>query len=73
MNISPASQGLYGIQLGMQGVQKAATDVVNSKGEHYQLTEAMVSLKAQATTVEAASKMVKASDEMMGSVLDVIA
>lgn len=73
MNVSPASQGLLGIQRGMQGMQKAAEEIASTKGEHAQLTEAMVNLKAQANLVEAATKVVKTSDDMLGSVLDIMA
>lgn len=73
MNISPLNQGLFALHRGLQGMQKSADAVVSSKGEYAQMVEAMVSLKTQAHNVEAATKVVKTSDNMLGSVLDVLA
>lgn len=73
MNISPMSSAMLGIHRGMQGMQKAAEEMASTKGEQAQLTEAMVGLKMQANLVEASAKVVRTSDDMLGSVLDIIA
>lgn len=82
--MSPITQsGLIGIQKGMQGMQKAAGEIASAKHFNLQnpeesasgktLVESIVEMKASSHQVQASAKVVKAADEMIGSILDVLA
>jgi hypothetical protein len=73
MNMPPIDQAMLGIQRGLQGVNKAATQVAAGTLDQTALLEAMISLKAQATVVSASAQVVRTSNDMLGAVLDILA
>ena len=69
------SNGLNGIRTGLDGMQKtagqiASKDAMESAGTH-DLAESMVDLKVYKNQVGASAQLVKAIDQMLGTLLDI--
>jgi flagellar hook protein FlgE len=69
------SNGLNGIRVGLDGMQKTASqiaskDAMESNGPH-ELAESMVDLKIHRNQVGASAQVVKAFDQMLGTLLDI--
>ena len=67
--------GVSGIQTGLKGAQKAASDIVNigaaGEGDALQdLSTAVVDLKTSELQVKASAQVVKVADEILGTLLD---
>lgn len=67
--------GLTGIRNGLDGLQKTASQIASKEamqGENPQsLAELMVDLKVNQNQVSASAQVVKANDEMLGTLLDI--
>ncbi len=67
-------QALLGIQRGMQGARENAAKIASAdaftNGDPSSVVEPLVGLKANEIQVEASAKVLKAVDEMIGSLLD---
>jgi len=71
--------GLQGIKQGVQGAERAASQIAHagqpltdSDGDNVgNLAEPIVDLKLYETSVEASAKVVKVADEMIGMLLDI--
>ncbi|MFT6123480.1 MAG: hypothetical protein ACJASG_002014 [Oleiphilaceae bacterium] len=79
MNISSIQQtGLEGIQRGLQGIEKSASEIVradltdNAAG-FASFVEPIVDLKLYERSIEASAKVVKVADEVLGTLLDTMA
>ena len=75
MNSTPIGQtGLQGLRDGLERAQAAASRVVASAagGDAGQLTEAIVELQAAKLQTEASAKLVRAADDTLGTLLDVL-
>ena len=71
-SISAFQSGIAGIQSGMYGAAQSSAKLASADpGSNEQLTKALVELDANARQVEASAKVVKASNEMVGSILDI--
>ena len=71
--ISAFQSGLSGIQTGMQSLNRnaaqiASTDRLQSAGD---LTEPLVNLLSDEQQVKASSKVIEASNSMIGTILDI--
>lgn len=71
--ISAFQSGVSGIQSGMQSLNKnaakiASTNTIQSAGD---FTEPLVNMMNDKLQVQASSKVVKASSDMLGSILDI--
>ena len=69
------SNGLNGIRVGLDGMQKTASqiaskDAMESNAPH-ELAEYMVDLKIYTNQVGASAQVVKAIDQMLGTLLDI--
>lgn len=79
MNVNSAlNTGLQGIQKGMEGVEKAAAQIVRggvdgAAGSNANLIEPIVELKLYERSVEASAQIVKTADEVLGTLLDTMA
>ena len=66
---------LTGIHNGMNGLQKNASEIASKstmEGENTKpLMESLVELKANVQQVEASTKVLQVSDEMVGTLLDI--
>ncbi|AHF03124.1 hypothetical protein MARPU_03950 [Marichromatium purpuratum 984] len=76
--ISGINQGLQGIRVGTEGVRRNAAEIasaetLNGQGSTRELTEPLVEQTQNLRQVEASSKVVAAGDEMIGSLIDVMA
>lgn len=74
---SVAAVGLLGVQKGMQGAASSASVIANanqgSSTDMRSMTEALVTLKQQEQQIEASAKTIKAADDMIGTIIDVLA
>ncbi|MFT7413548.1 MAG: hypothetical protein ACI9FO_000196 [Methylophagaceae bacterium] len=71
MNTIPAFQSaLTGIQTGMQSLNQNATKIANTDAGG-DLTEPLVNMMSDKLQVEASSKVIEASNAMLGSILDI--
>jgi len=79
MAISSVLQtGLQGIQTGLNGLQKSAQTIATAPTQANsastdQMVEALVDLKLYEHEVKGSARVVRAADEMMGSLLDTFA
>ncbi len=79
MNVnSVLNTGLQGIQSGMEGVQKAASQIVRGgqdgpAGSNTDIVEPIIELKLYERSVEASAQVVKTADEVLGTLLDTMA
>ncbi|KZY38144.1 MULTISPECIES: flagellar basal body rod C-terminal domain-containing protein [unclassified Oleiphilus] len=80
MNVNTVLQtGIQGLQQGQEGMQKAATEIVNastvsnSEGSSSSVIEPIVDLKLYERSVEASAQVVKTADEVLGTLLDTLA
>lgn len=79
MSLSPLlSSGLQGFHSATQGMQGAAQKIVHAgvevKGsEPVSVEESVVDLKVYQRSAEASAKVVKTADEVLGTLLDVLA
>jgi len=69
------SSGLNGIRVGLDGMQKTASeiaskDAMDSNGPH-ELAESMVDIEIYRNQVGASAQVVKAFDQMIGTLLDI--
>jgi len=65
--------GLQGLRDSLERAQAAATRVASAGGDPAQLTEAIVDLQAAKLQAGAAAKVVRAADDTLGTLLDVLA
>lgn len=67
--------GLTGIRNGLDGLQKTASQIASKEtmaGDNPQnLAELMVELKMNQNQVSASAQVVKANDEMLGTLIDI--
>jgi flagellar hook-associated protein FlgK len=76
MAIDAMSSGMAGIHRGMQGLQKNAQEIVSATTNREgpgSLEKPAVEMLSNQQQVEASSKVVKAQDDMLGSLLDEMA
>ena len=76
MSSTPIGQtGLQGLREGLERAQAAASRVVTSAalGDAGQLTGAIVELQAAKRQAEASAQVVRAADDTLGTLLDVMA
>ena len=76
MSSTPIGQtGLQGLRESLERAQAAASRVVTSAalGDAGQLTDAIVELQAAKRQTEASAKVVRAADDTLGTLLDVMA
>jgi len=67
----PAFQSaLTGIQTGMQSLNQNATKIANAQSTG-DLTEPLVNMISDKLQVQASSKVIEASNAMLGSILDI--
>jgi len=69
------SNGLNGIRVGLDGIQKTASqiaskDAMQADGSH-DLAKSMVDLKVYTYQVGASAQVVKATEQMLGILLDI--
>jgi len=72
-SISAFQSGLAGIETGINGANKNAVDIARSNDDSstQSLTTSLVELNANTQQVEASSKVIKASSDMLGTLLDI--
>ena len=71
MSIPALQTGIAGINNGLDGMRRNATEIARAtSGDGTDSTRALVDLRADQRQVEASVKVVKAADEMLGSLLD---
>ena len=75
---SVLQSGLHGIQAGLNGLQKSAQTIATATTDTGPATtkdmaEAVVELRLYEQGVKGSARVVKAADEMMGSLLDTFA
>jgi flagellar hook protein FlgE len=72
-SISALQSGLYGINNGIQRLNKDAADIASATKpqSNTDLTSSLVNLNADQRQVEASTKVIKAQDEMLGTLLDI--
>jgi len=67
--------GLTGIRIGLDGIQKTASQIASKDAMQadspYDLAESMVDLKVYKHQVGASVQVVKAIDQMLGTLLDI--
>lgn len=67
--------GLTGIHNGLEGIQKTANKIASKDAMEatnpHDLAKSMVDLKVYKHQVEASAQVVKATDEMLGTLLDI--
>lgn len=67
--------GLTGIRSGIDGMQKAASQIANKDsmtvGSSHDLATSLVELKVRQLQVSASAQVVKAADDMIGTLLDI--
>lgn len=72
MHIPALPTGIAGINNGLDGLRRHATAIARAAdGDATDTPRALVDLRADQRQVEASVKVVKAADEMLGSLLDV--
>ena len=66
---------LAGIRSGLSGLQKAASEIASTEtmtqGNPKDLAKSLVDLKVYELQVKASAQVVKAADEMLGTLLDI--
>lgn len=66
--------GVSGMRKGLEGIEKAAGEIASADSledtSTSSLAESLVDLKASENQVDASAKVVKAVDEMIGTLLD---
>ncbi|MFT7372390.1 MAG: hypothetical protein ACI9T9_001072 [Oleiphilaceae bacterium] len=78
MNVSSIQQtGLEGIQRGLQGIEKSASEIVkagvtNNGAGSASFIEPIADLKLYERSIEASAKVVQVADEVLGSLLDTV-
>lgn len=74
---SVSALGLLGVQKGLQGAKASAAQIAGatqaSTGDANTMTGALVALKQHELQIAAAAETIKAADEMIGSLIDVLA
>lgn len=74
---SVAALGLLGVQKGLQGASNSAATIASAdqaaSTDMGSMTEALVALKQQEQQVAASAKTIKAADDMIGTLIDVLA
>lgn len=72
--IGSGQAGIQGLRDGLERAQAAASRVVASaaRGDTNQLTGAIVDLQAAKLQAEASAKVVRAADDTLGTLLDVL-
>jgi flagellar hook protein FlgE len=67
--------GLTGIRKGLDGIQKTASQIASKEtmegDSPHDLAESMVNLKVNKNQVSASAQVVKATDQMLGTLLDI--
>ena len=67
--------GLTGIRNGLDGIQKTASQIASKDtmegGNSHELAESLVELKVYNHQVSASAQVVKATDQMLGTLLDI--
>lgn len=74
---SVASLGLLGMQKGMQGARAAAADIASpaqaGASSPTDVAAALIALKQSEQQVAASAKVISSANEMIGSLIDVLA
>ncbi len=70
MNIPALQTGIAGINTGLDGMRRNATEIASGKTSPADTARALVDLHANQHQAEASVKVVRAADEMLGSLLD---
>lgn len=74
---SVASLGLLGVQKGVQGARAAATDIASAEqstaSSPTDVAASLIALKQSELQVAASSKTIRSANEMIGSLIDVLA
>jgi len=78
MNINTTIQtGLQGVQQGIDGVDRAATDIVRTgtvdSVEGGEVVEPIIELRLYERSVQASAQVVRTADEVLGTLLDTLA
>ncbi|NOY62711.1 MAG: hypothetical protein GXP10_06065 [Gammaproteobacteria bacterium] len=72
---SAAQQGMQGVQRALSSAQRNASAIASaeqmSSGSGSGLVQPLLNLKQDQIQLEASAKVIKAADEMIGSLLDV--
>lgn len=74
--ISPVQSGIQGIQSGMQNLKQDAQEIASNgttKEESSNLQRPLIDLVQDKNEVASATKVVKAADETIGTLVDVMA
>ncbi len=72
MHIPALQTGIAGINNGLDGLRRNASEIARAtSGDGTDSARALVDLRADQRQVEASVRVVKAADEMLGSLLDV--
>ncbi len=73
--ISATNLGLQGIQKGMDGLRKNAHNIANQNNDTSQakpaLEDSLVNMKLDKLQVQASTKVIETSSEMIGSLIDI--
>ncbi|HEB92419.1 MAG TPA: hypothetical protein ENI94_02935 [Gammaproteobacteria bacterium] len=72
MSISTLQTGIAGINNGLDGIRRSATQIAHTDNttNPADTARALIDLRTNQHQVEASAKVVKAADEMLGSLLD---
>ena len=78
MNIGfPLDSALQGMQKGMRDVEESAATIASAEQAHAAgsegLTRALVDLHVAKNNFEASAQVVRATDEMLGTIIDTLA
>ncbi len=69
------SSGLHGIRTGLEGLQRTASQIASKDafetGSTSDLAKSMINLKLYTNQVDASAQVVKATDQMIGTLLDI--
>ena len=69
------NSGLNGIHAGLEGLQKTASKIASKDamqaGSTSDLAQSMIDLKVHTNQVDASAQVVKATDRMLGTLLDI--
>lgn len=69
------STGLHGIRTGLEGLQRTASQIASKDafeaGSTSDLAKSMINLKLYTNQVDASAQVVKAADQMLGTLLDI--
>ncbi len=76
--LSVQSSALQGIQRGLDGIRKNASEIASSEqlnqtGQDTSLESSLVGLKQNQVQVQASAKVVSALDEVLGSIINTTA